>query len=89
MQRFYAFFTFLALWSVQLSAQSADCLNVYLAQSAASSSDTLVLDVRVRDFNGVVGLQYTSKWDTAVLDFIGVSNFGLPELRISNFSLIT
>ena len=87
MQRFYAFFTFLALWSVQLSAQSANCLNVYLAQSAASSSDTLVLDVRVRDFNGVVGLQYTSKWDTAVLDFIGVSNFGLPELRISNFSL--
>ncbi|AEE51144.1 T9SS type A sorting domain-containing protein [Haliscomenobacter hydrossis] len=87
MQRFYAFFTFLALWSVQLSAQSANCLNIYLAQADASGSDTLVLDVRVRDFNGVVGLQYTSKWDTAVLDFIGVSNFGLPELRSSNFSL--
>lgn len=86
MQRFYALFTFLVLFAVQLSAQSADCLNIYLARTDTSSNDTLLLDVRVRSYGNTIGLQYTTQWDTSVLQLLDVRNFGLPELRKSNFS---
>ena len=86
MQRFYALFTFLVLFAVQLSAQSADCLNIYLARTDTSSYDTLLLDVRVRNYGNAIGLQYTTQWDTSVLRLLDVRNFGLPELKKSNFS---
>lgn len=86
MQRFYALFTFLVLFVVQLSAQSADCLNIYLARTDTSSFDTVLLDVRVHNYGNTIGLQYTTQWDTSVLQLLDVRNFGLPELRKSNFS---
>lgn len=86
MQRFYALFTFLVLFVVQLSAQSADCLNIYLARTDISSFDTVLLDVRVHNYGNTIGLQYTTQWDTSVLQLLDVRNFGLPELRKSNFS---
>lgn len=86
MQRFYALFTFLVLFAVQLSAQSADCLNIYLARTDTSSHDTVLLDVRVLNYGNMIGLQYTTQWDTSVLQLLDVRNFGLPELRKSNFS---
>lgn len=86
MQRFYALFTFLVLFAVQLSAQSADCLNIYLTRTDTSSYDTVLLDVRVRNYGNTIGLQYTTQWDTSVLQLLDVRNFGLPELKKSNFS---
>lgn len=86
MQRFYALFTFLVLFAVQLSAQSADCLNIYLARTDTSSYDTVLLDVRVRNYGSAIGLQYTTQWDTTVLQLLDVRNFGLPELKKSDFS---
>jgi hypothetical protein len=86
MQRFYALFTFLVLFAVQLSAQSADCLNIYLARTDTSSVDTVLLDVRVRNYANTIGLQYTAQWDTSVLQLLDVRNFGLPGLRKNNFS---
>lgn len=86
MQRFYALFTFLVLFAVQLSAQSADCLNIYLTRTDTSSNDTVLLDVRVRNYANTIGLQYTTQWDTSVLQLLDVRNFGLPELKKSNFS---
>lgn len=86
MQRFYAVFTFLVLFAVQLSAQSADCLNIYLTRTDSSSYDTVLLDVRVRNYGNAIGLQYTTQWDTSVLQLLDVRNFGLPELKKSNFS---
>lgn len=86
MQRFYALFTFLVLFAVQSSAQSADCLNIYLTRTDTSSYDTVLLDVRVRNYGNTIGLQYTTQWDTSVLQLLDVHNFGLPELKKSNFS---
>lgn len=86
MQRFYALFTFLVLFVVQSSAQSADCLNIYLTRTDTSSYDTVLLDVRVRNYGNTIGLQYTTQWDTSVLQLLDVRNFGLPELKKSNFS---
>ncbi len=86
MQRFYALFTFLVLFAVQLSAQSADCLNIYLTRTDSSSYDTVLLDVRIRNYANTIGLQYTTQWDTSVLQLLDVRNFGLPGLKKSNFS---
>lgn len=86
MQRFYALFTFLVLFALQSSAQNADCLNIYLFRADTSSLDTVPVEVRIVNHGGAIGLQYTTKWDPNVLELVGVTNFGLPGLALSNFS---
>lgn len=87
MQRFYAFFTLLFLFTLHLSAQRADCLNIYLFRSDTSSLDTIPVDVRIINHGGAIGLQYTTKWDPTVLELVKIDNFGLPGLTATNFSL--
>lgn len=87
MQRFYALFTLLVLFTLHLSAQRADCLNIYLFRSDTSSLDTVPIDVRIINHGGAIGLQYTTKWDPNVLELVKIDNFGLPGLATTNFSL--
>jgi len=41
--------------------------------------------VTARDFREIVSMQYTMKWDAAVLRFKEVKGFGLPGLGANNF----
>ncbi len=42
--------------------------------------------IQVENFNEVTGLQFSLHWDSNVLQFTGVDNFGLPEMSyVGNF----
>jgi Secretion system C-terminal sorting domain len=38
------------------------------------------LDVQVEDFNLITGVQFSLNWNKDVLEYIGVDNFGLPNM---------
>jgi hypothetical protein len=43
--------------------------------------------MQVADFENLIGLQYTLRWDTTQLAFQSVRNFQLPGLREGSFGL--
>ena len=51
----------------------------------ANHNDTVLVPVRVRDFNNIIGVQGTLGFDETVADYITVEQFGVPGMSISNF----
>ena len=58
-----------------------------LPQGALASGDTRCFDVKVADFQNILAMQYTLRWDKNVLEFIGVQEFGLPFMGNDKFGL--
>ena len=47
------------------------------------------LNVQVENFDGITGTQFSVNWDAGVLEFIGVDNFGLPNVSVDgNFGTL-
>nr|MBP8239356.1 hypothetical protein [Saprospiraceae bacterium] len=46
----------------------------------ACFNEMITVPIRVQNFNGIAALQFTLRWDPAVLSYQGVLNFGLPGL---------
>jgi hypothetical protein len=55
-------------------------------KTAAKNSETCVA-VTARNFNGIVSMQYSMKWDKNVLKFKRVQGFNLPGLSANNFGV--
>jgi subtilisin-like proprotein convertase family protein len=51
----------------------------------AQPADTAKVGISVGAFQAVTSVQFTLQWDPAVLEFLGVSDFGLPSLASENF----
>lgn len=65
--------------------QTVGELNLSLpGKTAAKNSETCVA-VTARNFNGIVSMQYSMKWDKNVLKFKRVGGFNLPGLSANNF----
>ena len=47
---------------------------------------TVCVPITVNDFNGIAALQFSLRWDPAILQFNELSNFNLPDLAASNFN---
>ncbi|MCB9283995.1 MAG: gliding motility-associated C-terminal domain-containing protein [Lewinellaceae bacterium] len=59
---------------------------VLVAGSAtANPGEQVCVDVDVQQFDAVENLQFSVIWETSVLDYTGVTNFGLPGLSAANF----
>ncbi len=54
------------------------------SEKAARGTETC-LSVTASQFNEIVSMQYTMKWDPKVLQYKEVKNFGLPGLTVTNF----
>lgn len=73
-------------WSSALSAQS-DCLSLRPDHAAATTGETVCIDVKVENFKDVLGMQFSLRWDDDVLAFEEVKNFNLNQLAQSNFGV--
>ena len=51
----------------------------------ANQNDTVLVPIRVKDFNNIIGVQGTIGFDPAVASYITVEQFGVPGMTISNF----
>ncbi len=54
------------------------------SKTATKNSETCVV-VTARNFNSIVSMQYSMKWDKNVLTFKRVQGFNLPGLSANNF----
>ncbi|MEZ4954927.1 MAG: cohesin domain-containing protein [Saprospiraceae bacterium] len=60
-------------------------LPMQITSAKASKGSETCVSVKVSQFNDIVSMQYTMKWDPAILTFKEVKNFGLPGLEEANF----
>ncbi|MEM6699958.1 MAG: cohesin domain-containing protein, partial [Bacteroidota bacterium] len=66
-----------------LNAQSPLILGAY--NKKASPEKTVCMQIYGRQFKQILSMQYTLKWDTKLLKFKTVEEFGLPGLSEQNF----
>ena len=62
-------------------------LLIFADSVTGTTGGTVNVPVRVRNFVNLIGAQGTVGWNTSVVTFDTVSNFGLPGMFISNFGL--
>lgn len=65
--------------------QTVGTLHLSVPDKAAAKSSETCVSVTARDFNGIVSMQYSMKWDKEVLKFRRVDGFNLPGLGANNF----
>ncbi|PHR19921.1 MAG: hypothetical protein COA38_19680 [Fluviicola sp.] len=59
-------------------------LTLFADSLIASQNDTVLIPIRVLDFNNIIGVQGTIGFDPLVADYITVEQFGVPGMTISN-----
>lgn len=58
-----------------------------MGDAKARTGETVCLPVELSNFNQLIGLQYTMRFDSAALRFTSVRNFGLPGYNTANFGV--
>lgn len=64
---------------------STEALTLKLPTVTTESGKKICLPVRVEQFEQLIGIQYSLKWDPQLLKFESVQNFNLPGLNAANF----
>jgi hypothetical protein len=65
--------------------QSKDVLYIEAGTTTIGAGETGCVDIKVRQFNNLLSMQYTLAWDAQQLKFNAVKNFGLPYISKQNF----
>ncbi len=66
--------------TVTVSGTSTDGFAIFAGDETGNVGDTVCIDYTVQDFNDILGIQYIMGYDPAVLEFVEVTNPGLPFL---------
>lgn len=75
---------FLAL-ALSLVSCGQERLTFYVPEAEAAPGETVCLDVTTELFTEILTMQYSLAWDDDVLQFVEVTDFGLPGLSAENF----
>ncbi len=67
---------------MQLQAQ----VNIYIDEVPGTVDTPISVDVKVSNFSGVAGAQFSVNWDSTELSYQGVSNLALDADETSNFN---
>ncbi len=76
---------FLCAFQIHLLQAQNDCFTVQLSSETGQVGDTIAVDVTVKGFEEIIGIQYTLEWDTTQLRYIRVNDFNLPDLASTDF----
>jgi hypothetical protein len=71
----------------QTPPTSTEALILRLPTVSARTGGQVCLPMQVEDFENLIGLQYSLRWDTTQIAFLSVGNFQLPGLTESSFGL--
>ncbi len=66
-------------WSNTISKSSSGILNFYTDGMNVSTGSTIVIPIKVKDFNQISGYQYTLNWNPAVLELQNMNNVALEN----------
>lgn len=56
------------------------------SDEVVAPNDNVCVDVTVQNFDCIVSTQFSMHYNQSILQFSSITNFGLPDLGISNFS---
>ncbi|MEL6925204.1 MAG: hypothetical protein AAFO94_14245, partial [Bacteroidota bacterium] len=68
------------------SGTAAQIIKVIASDETVENDQSVCVKVTVEDFENIFGLNYTMRWDPAVLNFTEVRSFGLPGLGTGQFN---
>lgn len=64
-----------------------ESLNLNATNATVSPGEEFCVDVQVENFAELVSLDYSMGWETTLIEFVSVTNFGVPGLDESDFDL--
>lgn len=70
---------------VQPPENKSQVLTLNLEDQTVKPGETVCANVQVRNFRNIMSMQYTTRWDPAVLRFTKVQGFSLKDLSATNF----
>lgn len=73
------------LYSTTIVAQNTpDSVYVYVpAMTSGTEGQTINIPVKIRRFKGLISAQLSIKWDSTVVQYLGVDNFGLSTMTLA------
>lgn len=85
MNRSFPILFFLVILSFSTSLKGQ--LDFQISNENAQVNEFVTVDITVKDFKDIIGLQFGLRWDTTHLQFIDLINFNLPDLSERSFGL--
>ncbi|GJM33648.1 MAG: hypothetical protein DHS20C18_26490 [Saprospiraceae bacterium] len=79
------FLSYLFTFNLAIAQIENACFTIQASSESGQVGDTIAIDISVKGFENLVGIQYTMGWETADLAYIGASDFNLTGLQASNF----
>lgn len=76
------FFLLFALISMSLAQNPS--IELTTTSEALNHETTFQVDLHVGDFTDMLGVQFSLNWDTDVLSFVSVENFGIADISLAN-----
>ncbi len=64
-----------------------ESLNLQISNATVSPSESFCVDVLVDNFTEIVSLDYSMGWETTLIEFQSITNFGVTGLDIADFDL--
>lgn len=74
----------LSLYSIAINAQ----VSLILEDQEVEKQEVFTVDVKAKNFQDLLSMQFMMNWDKSVLRLIGVENYGLPDLTERQFGLV-
>lgn len=68
------------LFALQLNAQDVTLMT---QDMVVQSGQNFQLDVKVADFDVIATVQFAMFWNPAVIEYVGVADFGLPDVNVN------
>lgn len=74
--------------SVSQSEVTTDTVSVWLGSAGSNTGEEVVIPVVVEEFVDILTFQFSVHWDTNVVSFLSVDDFGVPGLTSSSFGIV-
>lgn len=73
---------------INVSESYAQCSAKFTASTeGGKTNETVTVKITVENFTDIGGVQWTMRWDPAVLEYVSLQDFDLPELTQSAFNV--
>ena len=72
-----------------INCDAPDPVNFALGQEIANMGDNVCIPMTVMEFDSIADFGGSVNWDSQVLQFTGVQNFGINSLSASDFNLVS
>ncbi len=66
-----------------------DPVSLYAGYAKGLQGDTVSIDIKVNSFTDIISFQASINWDATLLEYVGVTDFGIKDLGESNFGTTT